>query len=215
MGLIRRLLALAILAGGTGLAWTAYFIYAYADPEPIPSAAAIVVLSGPWTGPAEEKGETRIRVDRGVALYQAGLAPRMIMSGGGDRKRDGGPGDATFMAEYAAAAGVPREAIAIEPDSFSTLQNAHFSARLDGVEPTEPILLVTHRYHLSRANLSFRWAGFTDITPVASDPGAPVTITEQLLMEAVKWPLNAVRAAGASAALAFGVAEADVLPWLN
>ena len=44
------------------------------------------------------------------------------------------------------------------------MQNAWLTARLDGVDPAAPILLVTHRYHLSRAAMSFRWAGFDDIT---------------------------------------------------
>ena len=212
--LLARLIALGVLLSAAALVWTAFYIATYDDPEPLPEAAAIVVLSGPFGAPEGETDETSERVARGVALWQAGHAPRLVMSGGGSRALPG-PGDAAFMAEEAIALGVPDEAILTETGSHSTLQNAWNTARADGIDPAAPILLVTHRYHLSRAALSFRWAGFTNVTPVAADPGAVQEITFVLLLEGLKWPLNALRAAGASAALALGAPEDDVTPWLH
>lgn len=215
---IARLLALGVVLCAASLVWTAVSIARHADPDPIPEAAYIVVLSGPWQIdglPTEApEGETPERVARGLALFAAGRAPRLVMSGGGALALEG-RGDAAYMADLALAAGVPDDALVIEDASHSTLQNAWNTARLPGIDPTRPILLVTHRYHLSRAVASFRWAGFTDITPVAADPGAPQEITPWLLLEAVKWPFNIARATGVSVALALGAAEADVFPWLH
>lgn len=211
MRFLRHLLLLGLLIYGAGQVFTGLKVLTYADPDPLPKAAAIVVLSGPWTEPDEPPGETRQRVARGVALWQAGLAPHIVMSGGGSRAVDG-PGDAVFMAETARALGVPSEAILIEPASHSTLQNAWLTARLPGVDRAAPILLVTHRYHLPRAVPSFRWAGFEQITPIAADPARFQWVH---LLEGVKWPLNIARGAAASIALAQGKAEADVLPWLR
>lgn len=208
---LRRLMILGGLVYGFGQAYTGLKVITYTDPEPIPQAAAIVVLSGPWTEPDAPAGETRQRVAKGAALWHAGLAPRIVMSGGGARAING-PGDAVFMAETARALGVPSDAIVIEPESHSTLQNAWLTARLPGVNPSQPILLVTHRYHLPRATPSFRWAGFEEITPIAADP-SPFQLVHAL--EGVKWPLNMARGAAASAALALGKAEVDVLPWLR
>lgn len=191
--------------------WTAISIVTYSDPDPIPNAAAIVVLSGPYSQDPSVKGETRIRVDRGIELWKAGLAPVLVMSGGGSRAIEG-PGDAHFMAEYAIANGVPRSVISTETGSFSTLQNAWFTADLPVVNQSDAILLVTQRYHLTRSVLSFRWAGFTDITPIAAER-VPFYWTQAL--EGIKWPLNLARGAGASVALWLGAEDEAVLPWLQ
>lgn len=208
---VRRLIVLGLLVYLFGQAYTGLRVVTYADPDPIPNAATIVVLSGPWTAPDAPIGETRQRVAKGVELWQAGLASRVVMSGGGTRAING-PGDAAFMADYARSLGVPDDAIVIEPASQSTLQNAWLTARLPDVDPRQPIVLVTHRYHMPRAVASFRWAGFTDITPVAA---APAPLQSVHALEGIKWPLNIARAAGASLAGAFAVPEADVLPWLQ
>jgi len=212
--LLARLFILGVILAAAALVWTAAYIGTYADPEPLPESAAIVVLSGPFVAPEGETDETSERVARGVALWQAGLAPIIVMSGGGSRALPG-PGDAAFMAEQALALGVPEAAIRTETRSHSTLQNALNTGRLDAIDPSAPILLVTHRYHLSRAVASFRWAGFSDVIAVAADPGAVQEITPVLLLEGLKWPLNVVRAAGASVALALGAEEDDVDAWLH
>lgn len=183
----------------------------YSPVSPLPKAAAIVVVSGPWTPESEPPGETRARVEAGLALWQNGLAPLVVMSGGETRGL-GIPSDAAIMADFAVSRGLPREAVRVEPASHSTLQNAWFTARLPEVDPQAPILLVTHLYHLKRAELSFRWAGFENITPVAAKP-APLAGLH--LLEGLKWPLNILRAGGVSAALALGVDEDHVVNWLH
>ena len=77
------------------------------------------------------------------------------------------------------------------------------------------VLLVTHRYHLPRAWASFRWAGFTDVTRVAADPDGGFQLNAQLLWETVKWPLNVVRAAAASAAMAGDVPRENFIKYLE
>ncbi len=212
MQFFRKLLALTLCVGGLVYAGTAAYIYSYVDPDPMPQAAAIVVLSGPTIDGPELQGETRERTDRGVALWQAGVAPKVVMTGGSpDPAR---PAMAVNMAAVARAAGVANDAVLTESAAHSTLQNAWFTADLAGIDPSEPIIVVTHRYHLPRAWASFRWAGFKDVTLVAPDDG-PMEITAEFLAEGFKWPLNVARAVGAQAALFAGSAEADVLPWLE
>lgn len=212
MQFFRKLLALVICLGGLVLAGTAGYIYTHADPDPLPKAAAIVVLSGPVEGGAELLGETRERTDRGVALWQAGVAPVMVVTGGSHSASQ--PAMAVNMAAVARNGGVEPTAILTETRAQSTLQNAWFTADLPEIDTDAPIVVVTHRYHLPRAWASFRWAGFKDVTLVAPDSG-PMEITSEFLAESVKWPLNIARALGAQAALFAGTAEADVLPWLE
>lgn len=207
-----RLLAFVIFLCGAALLGVAAYTYGYEDPDPLPGAAAIVVLSGPGGAEPGTGGETLARVERGVALYEAGLAPVLVMTGNG--VAEGEATHAARMQARAVALGVPAEAVRVEPEARSTLQNAWLTREIEGIEPESPVILVTHRYHLPRAWASFRWAGFTDIALVAADAGG-VEITPPLLMEGLKWPFNAIRAAAASAALAAGAEEAQVLPWLR
>ncbi len=193
---------------------TLVYMLVYADPDPIPRAAAIVVLSGPGAIEPLPVDDTRDRVDRGVALWKAGRAPVLVMSGAGATKTETGLPDSHGMKAYALGLGVPEEAIVEEDRSYSTLQNAWFTAALDRIDPAEKLIVVTHRYHLPRAWASFRWAGFTDIALVAADTG-PVRIDRQPFLEGVKWPANLLRAAVFRAALALGADEVRALRWLE
>jgi uncharacterized SAM-binding protein YcdF (DUF218 family) len=211
--MFRKILAAIVMAGGASLLGTAYYIYSYADPDPMPQVAAIVVLSGPGANDAALSGETLDRVNRGIALWEAGLAPVIVMTGGGT-EGENIPRHADNMIAYAVARGVPAEVLLSERGSGSTLQNAWFTRELTQIDPAEPVIVVTNRYHLPRAWASFRWAGFDRITLVAADSGS-VELTPGILAEGVKWPMNVARAAGARLALAAGAEESDVLPWLR
>ncbi len=157
-------------------------------------------------------GETKTRLDRAVALYTDGKAPRLIVSGGTATNNEA---VAEAMAAAAIEAGVPADAITIEGNSHSTLQNALFVGDIEDLDKASPILLVSHRYHLLRANASFRWAGFESITNVAADPEGGFVITPNLLWESVKWPLNLLRAGAASAAEAGSVPRENYIKYLE
>jgi uncharacterized SAM-binding protein YcdF (DUF218 family) len=214
MTFFRKLLAFAVLCAATIVLGTAAYSVLYEDPDPLPRAAAIVVLSGPGADIPVPEGETLERVRRGVELWKAGAAPIVVMFGSGGTMKEHGHADSAGMAELARRLGVPADAILEEARSYSTLQNAWFTAALPEIDPTAPIIVVTHRYHLPRAWASFRWAGFTDLTLVAADHDAG-HIRAGTLSEAVKWPLNLARAVGARAALSAGLSEDTVLPWLH
>ena len=212
MKLIRWIIAAAIISVWAGLIGTALYVALYEAPETVPSGEAIVVVAGNAAKSGGLLGETKVRLDRAIALYNDGKAPRLVVSGG---TVGGGATVASAMKEAAMAAGVPEDAITIEDASQSTLQNALFSADIEDLEKAAPILLVSHRYHLPRANASFRWAGFGDITNVAADPEGGFQLTAGLLWESVKWPLNVVRAAAASAAMAGDVPRESFIKYLQ
>ncbi len=212
MRFIRWIVAAAIISVWAALIGTALYVALYEAPETVPNGDAIVVVSGNAANSGGLVGEARVRLDRAIALYNDGKAPRLVVSGG--TVGNGGT-VADAMKEAAIAAGVPEEAITVESTSHSTLQNALFSADIDDLEKGAPILLVSHRYHLPRANASFRWAGFGDITNVAADPEGGFQLTAGLLWESVKWPLNVVRAAAASAAMAGDVPREKFIKYLE
>jgi uncharacterized SAM-binding protein YcdF (DUF218 family) len=214
MTALRGLLGFAALCAVTVVLGTAAYSVLYEDPVPLPPAAAIVVLSGPGADSPLPGGETLERVRRGVELWKQDAAPIIVMSGSGATMDETGYPDSAGMAELARRLGIPAHAIVEEQRSYSTLQNAWFTAALPEIDPAAPVIVVTHRYHLPRAWASFRWAGFTDLTLVAAEVhSGPVGMGT--LWEAVRWPFNLARAAGASLALAAGIPDDEVLPWLQ
>ena len=210
MRLIRWIFAITVLSIWAALIGTALYVALYqADPE-APTADAIVILAGNAgkTGTGLS-GETQARLDAGLALYQSGAAPVLVMTGGGE------PAVAILMRDAALAAGVPASAILVEDQSRSTLQNALFTADIEALDAAAPIIIVTHKYHLPRSNASFRWAGFEDVTNYAANPDDGFRLSEGLLWESLKWPLNVLRAAAASAASAGDVPRENYLKYLE
>ena len=97
----------------------------------------------------------RERVEAGVVLFDRGIADSLFMTGG--RGVPGGPSAGAQMRLHGESLGVPRAAMASEDESQSTLQNALFSRPF--LQDTQSRILVTEGFHLTRAWLSFRWAG--------------------------------------------------------
>ena len=187
-------------------AGTEWFARTYRAPERMPRAAAIVVLSGAEDlRPGRDFSVTRTWT--GIELWKAGAAPLLAVTGGRQAT--------ARMREVAIEEGVAPDAILVDPNSFSTLQNALLTARLEGIDPELPVIVVSDAFHLPRAWASFRWAGFRDIALYPSKTAPPLTSWRYSLMEAVKWPANGLRAAGASLAWALGVPDERVQPWLR
>lgn len=181
------------------LPWAASLAYSalWEQPASIAPVSAIVVLSGPSGPGLGIQGETEERVERGVELFKSGVAPILIMSGGAPND----PPAAARMRDLAKALGVEESRILVEGQARSTLQNAIFVSRQNPGLLDEPIVIVTHRYHLLRSRASFAWAGFKNV--VAAAPDAPhLPLTRNALAEAIKWPVNILR--GAVATLAYG-----------
>jgi uncharacterized SAM-binding protein YcdF (DUF218 family) len=114
-----------------------------------PQADAIVVLG------CAQSLRLRRRVERGVRLYHQGVAPVLLLSGGGS----GPEPEAAIMRRIALAGGVPQAALLTDPHSRDTLSNARETARLLREHGLRLVVLVSDRTHLPRAALLFRIAG--------------------------------------------------------
>lgn len=137
-------------------------------PEPMPEAEAIVVLGGstrpadpprPWVD-VTEAGD---RVLHGAQLYQAGKAPKLILSGGRIAWRGGGSPESDDMAQIAMAMGVPRRDIIEDPTSLNTYQNAVNVKAILQQEGISQILLVTSAMHMPRSLAIFQKQGIDAI----------------------------------------------------
>lgn len=219
MTVIRKGLTWGLLAYSmTVLAVTAFAIF-----KPIRSTAdfapadVIVVLGAGMDRDGTLHQSTELRVARAVALWEADVAPRLLMSGG--TAEDGGPSAADGMAALARSLGVPEQAVLTETRSRSTLQNALFSLPL--LEGTDRLVLVTEGFHLPRALASFRWAGSGhEITLAQStrfrwSTDTPVRSALSLLFrEAAACWFNLARAAAFSVAGMVGVPADTRTGWL-
>lgn len=85
------------------------------------------------------------RLEAGIALYQAGAAPKMLMSGDhGQAEYD----EVNAMKQYAIDAGVPSADIFMDHAGFSTYETMY---RAGAVFDAKRVLVVTQEYHLYRA----------------------------------------------------------------
>ena len=134
------------------LAWT--FLWPEPDVRGMQKADVIVCLGAGMDGAGTLDSAALTRVDRCVQLFEVGLAPVIIFSGG--PAREGGPSAGGQMALYAQSLGVREEFTIIESRAHSTLQNALFSLELAPV--AQDFVIVTEAFHLPRSWASFHWA---------------------------------------------------------
>lgn len=106
----------------------------------------------------------KARLDKGVALYNQGLAPMIVVSGGLGKE---GHFEGTKMAEYLIQNGVEKERIKIDNQGNTTqLTAANFKKLFPKVKK---VMIVSQFYHISRTKLAFRKQGVTQVYGVHCD----------------------------------------------
>ncbi len=126
----------------------------------------VIVLGYPALGNGSPSPEQRERTLEGVREYKAGVAPRIIFSGGAAHNAFT---ESHVMAKFALAQGVPASAIIEESQAHDTIQNIYYSAQIMRDHGWTSAEVVSTSYHLPRAglivnainlahpNLSFNW----------------------------------------------------------
>ena len=87
----------------------------------------------------------RDRLETGLALYELGAAPKLLMSGDHSRKDYD---EVNAMKDFAMEAGVPSQDVFMDHAGFSTYESMY---RAKEVFQAEKIIIVTQEYHLYRA----------------------------------------------------------------
>ena len=85
------------------------------------------------------------RLKTGIALYKAGAAPKILMSGDHGRNNYD---EVNIMKKYAIANGVPSEDIFMDHAGFSTYESLYRAKEIFNVKST---VIVTQKYHIFRA----------------------------------------------------------------
>lgn len=169
------LLAASLLA--FYVAYVAIRVEQQAKRDEARQADIIVVL-----GAAEYRGRPspvlRLRLDHALELYNAGLAPRIMTTGGagGDPMfTEGGVGRS-----YLIARGVPSESIVVETEGESTVHSISAAAEIMRRMGLHSCIVVTDGYHVFRVKRMLEARGIA----AYGSPRAPVrpgALTERWL----------------------------------
>jgi uncharacterized SAM-binding protein YcdF (DUF218 family) len=160
---LRRFLVRSVLASGLVFGLACAYV-AWPNCRPLQSADAIVVLgSAVWPNEQPSPSLAR-RIGRGVELWQAGLAPVLVPTGGLGRFP---PAEAEVMARVARANGIPDAALVLEREAASTAESAALVRALAETHGWQQVIVVSEPYHLRRSALLFQAQGLAVQTACA------------------------------------------------
>lgn len=155
-----------------------------------PTADAILVLGGALAGAHPPRRPTFIlagaagRVWHAAALYRAGKAKWVVISGGNQPGQEAQQVEAQAMAQMLAQLGVPESAMRLETTSRNTRENAaNVRALLDQLR-VRRVLLVTSAFHMPRAVKTF-----ATVLPDAGLQVIPISTDVQVTEEHVTWQM--------------------------
>lgn len=110
----------------------------------------LLVLGSPTEIDGSLSSEQRWRVTEAVRLYNAGRAPRILMTGGPTSK---GYVEARTMAAYARQLGVPASALLEETAAMNTRENVRNSEQILEAHGWQRVEVISSAEHLPRAAL--------------------------------------------------------------
>lgn len=166
----RAALALALIAL-TAIGALAALIVIYGAQDQARPADVIIVLGAGETG-------TQRRAQRAAQLYQDGIAPFVLCSGG--YRGPDGRREAEVCADLVRTADVPASAIVLEPRSRTTEQNARYAAEILRARGWRDAIVVSDGFHLLRARWLFSREGVTVWTSPATQLGETGNALETL-----------------------------------
>ncbi len=170
------LLGLALLGLGAWLAGLAA-IDQYGQQDQAQPAEAIIILGARvYPGGVAGPSLTR-RTQHAAALYQRGLAPYLICSGG---VGENPPAEAVVAGRLAQQLGVPAAALLYDDRSTSTEESAQNTAALMRARGWTRAIVVSDSYHLYRARLLFQQAGVTAYPSPAQATAGPLGLGDRV-----------------------------------
>lgn len=134
-------------------------------------ADVIVVLGAGVTRDSRPGPALTRRSKRAAELWQQGLAPQLICSGGQPGYATRSEADA--CREVLEGQGVLATAIFLEEQSRSTEENARFTRAVMDAHGWRTAIVVSDGYHLLRAAWLFNNQGIPNYTSPAADPSFP------------------------------------------
>ncbi|MEI8174460.1 MAG: YdcF family protein [bacterium] len=129
------------------------FVFNHSNIDNLKKADAIIVLGSGYASSAKN------RATAGLALYQKGLAPIIVLSGG---KTNYPVSEAKFMADYIKSKSNEKINLLLEENSTSTYQNfQNVFNQINGSKKS--IIFVSDNFHIFRSFLIAKSIGFSQI----------------------------------------------------
>jgi uncharacterized SAM-binding protein YcdF (DUF218 family) len=153
--------------------------------ENLPTADAIVLLTGGVVAPLKprlypELNDSGDRLAMAAALFHAGKAPYILVSGGQVFPNPELLSEAEYHVEFLRRLNVPNDAIVLEIESRNTAENALFSEDILVARGDNRILLVTSAFHMPRSMLLFEQTGLI-VVAVSTDFRSPLPVRPEIL----------------------------------
>lgn len=145
-------------------------------PQPRPPQAAndaapdvVLVLGAATAAPGVPGPALRRRLEHGCAVFRARGAGHLLVSGGIVGPP---PAEAQVMRDLAIGLGIDPARIVVEDQARNTFENAVYSGRIIRERGWRKVVLVTDRFHVSRARYVFARLGLAvTIAAVPPEPG--------------------------------------------
>lgn len=158
----------------------------------------VVVLGGALEASYVWEGRSQVALNGAaermvvpLALLRQNPALQLLFTGGEGDLLGQGLSEAARARRFYESLGLPPENLLLEDRSRTTYENAVLSARMTGVDPAKPWLLVTSAWHMRRALATFQKLGW-NVTPYAVDfaTGSHTPWTEYSLVRGSrKWAM--------------------------
>jgi uncharacterized SAM-binding protein YcdF (DUF218 family) len=149
--------------------------------EPRSADAIVVMGAAQWNG--RPSPALKGRLDRALELWNAGLAPLIVLTGG--KQPSDVTTEAAVSAEYLRANGVPDEAMLLEVQGTSTWESLAAAHRFLVPRGATRIVVVSDAYHLLRVKLIGGEVGFDKVWTVASRHGTERFKPKNMVKEVV------------------------------
>ena len=117
------------------------------DAQGIPNRSTLLVL-GSLVSDGEPGSYVRGRLDTALELYRTGAVARVVVSGNGDADAGDEP---AVMRDYLEAHGVPASVIVDDPAGYDTERSCRRLPEVIGGAASNPVVIVTQDFHVSRA----------------------------------------------------------------
>lgn len=189
-----KLVLLALVAGFIAYTVALVFVLVVSQQDQRDEPADAIVVLGAAQYNGRPSPVLRARLDHAFRLYRAGLAPRVLVTGGigrGDRYSE-----AQVSRSYLIGRGVPPENIRALPQGSSTEESMTAVAGWLLPQGYDHVLLVSDPFHMARLRLEARRTRLrASVSPTATSPISdnPNLELEYLFREGFKVPVALAR----------------------
>lgn len=152
------LVALVLLAGAITLFYIGWRINHTGTHDQARQADAIIVLGARVEADGQPGPDLKVRTLHAVDIFQRGLAPYLICTGG---YHDDHLSAAAVACDLAVSQGMPAEKVLLADGSMTTREDAASARDLMVARGWQTAILVSHPLHLERARLLFEGEGLT------------------------------------------------------